>query len=82
MMKCDRVKLADWLGDLTDGYVDIPWPQVHEQAGREEVNWLLNQDPMHCQLIMDKEQDGALRSLWAEFYIESLRLQYALKFGK
>jgi hypothetical protein len=81
-MKCDRIKLAAWLGDLTDGYVDIPWPQVHEQAGAEQINWLLRQDPMACQMIMDKEQDGALRSLWAEFYNESLRLQYAIKFGK
>jgi len=81
-MKCDRVKLAAWLGDLTDGYVDIPWPQVHEQAGAEQINWLLHQDPITCQLIMDKEQGGALRSLWAEFYNENLRLQYAIKFGK
>jgi len=81
-MKFERVKLATWIGDITDSYIDIPWPWVHEQAGSEEIAWINQQDPTVCQMIMDKEQDGSVRSLWAEFYSKSLRLEYALRFGK
>jgi hypothetical protein len=73
--------LARWIGDVTDSYVDIPWPEVHNQAGSTAINWLNQQDPTECQIIMDKEQDGSVRSLWAEFYNENLRLEYALRFG-
>ena len=81
-MKCERIPLACWIGDITDGYVDIPWPEVHNQAGSAVINWLNQQDPTQCQIIMDKEQDGSVRSLWAEFYNENLRLEYALRFGQ
>jgi hypothetical protein len=74
--------LALWIGDITDGYVDRPWPEVHNQAGSAVINWLNQQDPTKCQIIMDKEQDGSVRSLWAEFYNENLRLEYALRFGQ
>jgi hypothetical protein len=80
-MKFDRVRLATWISDITD-YIDIPWPLVHAQAGSDEIAWINEQDPVACQMIMDKEKDGTVRSLWAEFYNDGLRLEYALRFGK
>jgi hypothetical protein len=81
-MKFERVQLAQWIGDITDGYIDIPWPLVHHQAGSDEIAWLNLQDPVNCQMILDKDQDGTVRTLWAEFYSATLRTEYALRFGK
>ena len=81
-MKSDRIKLAEWIGDVTDGYVDIPWPLVHKQAGSEIISWLNRQDYVRCQMILDKEKDSAVQSLWAEFYDINLRAECALRFGK
>ena len=81
-MKFERVKLATWTEDVTEGYIDIPWPRVHQQACRDEIAWINEQDPTVCQMIMDQEPQGRVRSLWAEFYNTSLRQEYALRFGK
>lgn len=81
-MRSDRIKLAEWIGDVTDSYVDIPWPLVHKQAGSEIISWLTKQDHIQCQMILDKKKDSAIQSLWAEFYDANLRAECDLKFGK
>lgn len=82
-MKNNKLKLAEWLGDYTDGYVDIPWPLVHEQAGSEEIRWLNQQDPVDCQMILHKNpKDQAQQSLWAEFYKEQKLTEYCIRFAK
>jgi hypothetical protein len=82
-MKTNRVKLAEWLGDYTDGYVDIPWPLVHGQAGDEQIRWLNKQDPSHVQMVLEKEKDEpAQQTLWAEFYRPETHIEYALRFAK
>ena len=50
-MKSDRYRLAKWLGDYTDGYVDIPWPLVHEQAGSEMISWITGLRYQYCQPV-------------------------------
>lgn len=79
-MKNNKHKLAEWVGDYTDGYVDIPWPLVHSQAGSEAVNWLNRQDPTRCQMIL--ENDSGKMELWAEFFDPRAELEYALRFAK
>ena len=81
-MKNDRVKLAAWLGDYTDGYVDIPWPLVHDQAGADVISWINSRDHVKCQMILEKLPDGASQELWAEFYDPKLYTEFVLRFAK
>lgn len=83
-MKNERVLLAEWLGDTTDGYIDIPWPQVHEMAGYHAVAWINNQSQDHVQMILEKAQgdQASLQKLYAEFYKPALRSEFALRFAK
>jgi hypothetical protein len=80
-MKNDRVFLHNWQGGIEDGYVDIPWPLVHQVAGTEMVSWLNRQDPVRVQMILDRTADG-WQILWAEFYDEKIRTEFALRFAK
>jgi len=79
-MKYDRIKLSQWIANPLDEYVDIPWPHVHLQAGSAVIDWLNRQDPIQCQMILEKTQD--FQSLWAEFYDCNLLAEYTFKFGK
>lgn len=83
-MKADRVFLCEWLGDTTDGYNDIPWPMVHERAGDDVIRWLNRQDPVRCQLILEKGTgfSTGMCKLWAEFYDPKLRTEFALVHAK
>lgn len=83
-MKIDRVFLCEWLGDTTDGYNDIPWPMVHEWAGYDVIRWINSQNYTDCQLIMEKSTgiDSGMIKLYAEFYQQSLRTEFALRFAK
>lgn len=83
-MKSDRVLLAEWLGDSTDGYTDIPWPLIHDRAGDEIVRWLNQQDLSGCQMILEKASGVSTgkQRLYAEFYQPALRTEFALRFGK
>lgn len=80
-MKSDRVLLHSWVGDYADGYVDIPWPQVHRSAGYEVINWLNTKTPTEAQMILENTPDGE-QTLWAEFYRPQLRTEFALRFAK
>jgi hypothetical protein len=81
MMKSERIFLHLWEGEPGDNYLDIPWPDVHRQTGVELINWLNSQDTVDVQMIMEQEH-GGWQSLWAEFYKESTRIQFALKFAR
>jgi hypothetical protein len=80
-MRSNRIFLHNWQGDYTDGYVDIPWPLIHQVTGSEIINWLNRQDPIDVQMILEKTDDG-WQSLWAEFYRDELRTEFALRFAK
>ena len=54
-MKSDRILLAEWVGDVTDSYTDIPWPLVHDSSGPEIVQWLNGKNYTECQMILEKE---------------------------
>lgn len=83
-MKVDRVFLCEWLGDNTDGYNDIPWPMVHEWVGYDVVRWLNRQDPIRCQMILEKDTgiNSGMQKLYAEFYDPKLRTEFALIHAK
>ena len=83
-MKNERVVLAEWLGDTTDGYIDIPWPRVHEIAGYHTIAWINNQSPNTVQMILEKAEGhlAGMQRLCAEFYTPALRSEFALRFAK
>jgi hypothetical protein len=73
-MKAERIVLASWRS--SDLYLDIDWPKVHEQVGRDQLDWLLGQQTTQCQLILDKFQTDF--KLVAEFYDAELFSRYHL----
>lgn len=79
-MKSERIKIAEWLGEYSDGYVDIPWPSVQQQAGSEIIKWINSVPANKAQLILEKTPE-AIQSLWIEFYDHNLRIECALKFS-
>lgn len=83
-MKNEKVILAEWLGDYTDGYNDIPWPLVHDLAGGETIRWINQRSHTEVQMILEKETgiNTGMQKLYAEFYRPELRTEFALKFGK
>lgn len=82
-MKNDKVFLAEWLGDYTDGYIDIPWPMVHDIVGNDLIKWLNSHPYDHVQMILEKDPlDKAKQRLYAEFYVPALRSEFALRFAK
>jgi hypothetical protein len=83
-MKNERVLLAEWLGDTTDGYIDIPWPLVHSLADPECIKWINQHSVDQVQMILDRAQgrDSGLQRLYAEFYRPGLRSEFALRFAK
>lgn len=83
-MKNNKVFLAEWLGDSTDSYNDIPWPMIHEWVGYETIRWINSRNHDDCQLILEKSiglNDGFIK-LYVEFYRPELRSEFALRFAK
>lgn len=81
-MKSESIRLAEWDGYQGDDYVDIPWPRVHQMVGNEQIRWIHSQDPTKCQLVLDTDPIEGIHRLYAEFYDDRLRLEYALRFAK
>lgn len=78
-MKTKVVELLRWLPEDSE-YIEISWPKVHKTIGTDHTNWLLKQPPTNCQLMLYRN-DMYCR-LVAEFYDETLLLQYHLMWAK
>jgi hypothetical protein len=83
-MKNDRVFLAEWLGDPTDGYNDIPWPMVHEWAGYDCIRWINSRSEGQCQMVLERGTDFSqgFVKLYVEFFDPKLRTEFAVRFAK
>ena len=73
-MKTKRIKLFTW--ESTEDRIEIDWPRVQREIGRDHVEWLLAREPEHCQLFVDKI--GNNFRLMAEFYNEQCLTMYHL----
>ena len=82
MMKTSKIFLHRWLVASRDGYIDIPWPQVHNAVGVDLINWLQSKDETKVQLIVEKYKEGGMMGLYADFYCDTLRTEFALRFAK
>jgi hypothetical protein len=67
--------------DNTDA-IDIDWPRVQREAGRDHVEWLLKQDHAQCQIMLEFDAIKQSQRLIAEFYDEALAVNYALLWAK
>lgn len=83
-MKTERVFLAEWLGDTSDGYNDIPWPMVHEWVGYEAIRWINGQNVNDVQMVLERQtgMSSGMFKLYAEFFRPALRSEFALRFAK
>ena len=77
-MKTKRIKLLAW--ESTEDRIEIDWPKVQRDIGRDHVEWLLSRKPEHCQLVVDKV--GYKFRLMAEFYDEQCLMLYHLMWAK
>ena len=78
-MKTKQVELYKWLPSEGE-YIEIDWPKVHGKLGLDQTRWLLDKPRHICQLVL--ERNDIYCRLMAEFYCESTRLEYLLKFNK
>ncbi len=84
MMKTHRFELGSWFPPESDGSgnIYIDWPAVHRQAGKEHIQWLKNQDPYQCQMIVERRKEDYRHYLVAEIYSDKLATLYSLMWAK
>ena len=84
MMKTHRFELGRWFPVESDGSgnIYIDWPAVHRQAGRDHIQWLKDQDPMQCQMVVEHREDDPYHYLMAEIYSDKLAAVYGLMWAK
>lgn len=83
-MKTHRFNIAQYFepeGDGTDN-IYIDWPAVHRQAGVDHVQWLKQQDPTQCQLVVEQRPYSGYTHLIAEIYSDRLATLYSLMWAK
>jgi hypothetical protein len=78
-MKTNVVEILKWLPEEGEN-IEIDWPKVHKTIGIDHTNWLLKQLPTTCQLMLYR--NDIYCRLVAEFYDDTLLLQYRLMWAK
>jgi hypothetical protein len=83
-MKTHRFNIARYFEPEADGTdnIYIDWPAVHRQAGLDHVQWLKNQDPTQCQLVVEQRADSPYTHVIAEIYSDRLATMYSLMWAK
>jgi len=83
-MKTHRFELGKyWPGESDDsGNIYIDWPAIHQQAGRDCIQWLKSQDPTECQMIVEQRPNEHRWRLVAEIYTDKLATAYSLLWAK
>ena len=83
-MKTHRFKLARYFQpeSYIAGTIDIDWPSVHRQAGLDHIQWLKNQSPEECQMVIEHRPNDPYVYVVAEIYSDRLATEYALMWAK
>jgi len=83
-MKTHRFNIARYFDPESDGTgnIYIDWPAVHRQAGLDHVQWLKNQDPNQCQLVVEHRANSPYTHVVAEIYSDKLATLYNLLWAK
>ena len=84
MMKTHRFNLAKYFSPEASfpENIDIDWPAVHRQAGLDHIQWLKNQDPSECQMVLEHRENDPYTYVMAEIYTDRLATQYILMWAK
>ena len=83
-MKTHRFKLARYFQpeSYDSDTIDIDWPSVHRQAGLDHIQWLKNQQPEVCQLVIEHKPNDPYVYVVAEIYSDRLATEYSLLWAK
>lgn len=87
-MKTRSFTILEWPTDtvktsiINNDAIDIDWPKVQREAGRDHVEWLLKQDHSQCQMMLEFDHIKQCHRLVAEFYNEALAINYVLLWAK
>ena len=83
-MKTHRFKLAQYFQtEIYDSEaINIDWPSVHRQAGLDHIQWLKNQSPQECQLVIEHKPNDPYVYVVAEIYSDRLATTYSLMWAK
>lgn len=84
MMKTHRFEIARYFPGESDGTgnIYIDWPSVHKQAGIDHIQWITNQDPLKCQMVLEQRPDDSYVYVIAEIYSDKLATLYGLLWAK
>lgn len=83
-MKTHRFELGRWFPAESDGSgnIYIDWPAVHRQAGKDHIQWLKEQDPSQCQMVVEQREEDPYHYLVAEIYSDKLATLHSLMWAK
>lgn len=83
-MKTHRFEIAKFLPREDDGSgnIYIDWPCIHRQVGVEHIQWIKNQDPLKCQLVLENRPNDSHTYVMAEIYTDKLATMYGLLWAK
>jgi hypothetical protein len=81
-MRNRRFTITQWEANEHSENLDIDWPRVQREAGREHVEWLLKQSHTQCQILLESNPKSTVIKLVAEFYDDKLAVNYALLWAK
>jgi hypothetical protein len=83
-MKTHRFEIAHFFGSEADddGNIYIDWPSVHRQAGIDHIQWIKDQDPSKCQLVLERRPNDNFIRVVTEIYSDELVTLYGLMWAK
>ena len=83
-MKTHRFELGRFFPPESDGSgnIYIDWPSIHRQAGKDHIQWLQSQDPLDCQMVIERRPDESYTYVIAEIYSDKLATLYSLLWAK
>jgi hypothetical protein len=83
-MKTHRFEIAKFLPSEPDdsGNIYIDWPSIHRQASIDHIQWITNQDPIECQMMLERRINDSHIHVMVEIYSEKLATLYGLMWAK
>ena len=83
-MKTHRFEIAKFFPGESDdsGNIYIDWPSIHRQASIDHIQWITNQDPIECQMMLERRINDPHIHVMVEIYSEKLATLYGLMWAK
>ena len=83
-MKTHRFELGKYYPGESDehGNIYIDWPAIHRQSSKECIQWLRQQDPRQCQMVVECSETKPYWRVIAEIHTDKLATLYSLMWAK